>query len=327
MTSRRRPQARPVARASAGRRILLVFLLLVAVGAVVAAVLRSRPPKPPVLSSSPEAKPPAPPKVAKTPKPKAPKPKPAPEPPTPKPTFDRPAAPSELSEAPKSGPRLALVIDDLGRSLVEVETLERLGVAISYAVLPFESKSSEVVKALVSRRREVLCHLPMEPEGGSNPGPGALTLEMSRADLSAATLRALEAVPGAVGVNNHMGSRLSSDRERMETVLAVIAGRGLFFLDSRTSAESVAYRTALDLGLASAERQVFLDREPEVSAIDAQFSRWLAVARERGSAIAIGHPYPSTFEVLERAIPKARAEGFEFVPVSYLLNDPGDGPL
>lgn len=315
MSPRRRFHAKPVSRSGSGRKRLLIFLLLVAFGAVSFAVLRSRPPQPPSLRAPTEQ---AEDSARPRPAPKRSKPKPA-----------KPASPPLT---PSKGPaptaaRLALVIDDLGRSLAEVETLERLGVPLSYAVLPFESHTREVVAALAAGGRELLCHLPMEAEGGNNPGPGALEFDMTGADLGAATARALAAVPGAVGVNNHMGSRLSADRQRMAAVLAVIGGRGLFYLDSRTSAESVGYRTALELGVASAERQVFLDRDPETAAIDAQFARWLALAKERGSAIAIGHPYPSTFEVLAREVPKAKAQGFEFVPVSYLLNDAGDGPL
>lgn len=310
----------------------MAFLVLAALGAVALAIFRDRPPRPPALErgNEPLSEPSPKPRPSKTSKPSK-----AASPRDPTPTRPPPAATGAEVVAAAAKPlvpatpgtfRLALVIDDLGRSLADVERLEGLAVPVSYAVLPFESHTREVVAALRARQREVLCHLPMEPEGGSNPGPGALRLEMTSGDLGNATARALEAVPGAVGVNNHMGSRLSADRERMKTVLGVIAERGLFFLDSRTSAESVGYDTALGLGMASAERQVFLDRDPETAAVEAQFSRWLELARERGSAIAIGHPYASTFEVLAREVPKARAQGFEFVPVSFLMTDLGDAP-
>jgi len=225
-------------------------------------------------------------------------------------------------EPPTRQTRIALVIDDLGRSLEDVETLEHLGVPISYAVLPFEDHTGEVVAALRRHGDEILCHLPMEPLHGQDPGPGALRLGMSAEQLRTSTAAALQAVPGAVGVNNHMGSGLSADEPSMETILGVLAGRGLFFLDSRTSAQSVGYRTAIRLGVPATERQVFLDTDESPEAIREQFIRLLEVARTRGAAVAIGHPHPQTLAVLESEVPKAKAQGYEFVPVSFLLDRP-----
>lgn len=227
---------------------------------------------------------------------------------------------------PGAGARIALVIDDLGRSLQDLETLAALEVPISHAVLPFESQTPAVVAELRRQRREILLHLPMEPANGANPGPGALTRSMSGRELVRGTRKALAAVPGAVGVNNHMGSGLSADPRAMRTVLEVLADRGLFFLDSRTSADTVAFQVAGDLGIPAAERQVFLDRDPSPEEITRQFRRLLALARERGAAIAIGHPYPETLEVLQREVPLAVDKGYDIVPVSFLVQRPGELP-
>jgi hypothetical protein len=143
---------------------------------------------------------------------------------------------------------------------------------------------------------------------------------MAPAELARATREALDAVPGAVGVNNHMGSRLSADRASMAAILGVIGERGLYFLDSRTSAESVAFAAARELDIPAAERQVFLDPDPRAEAVRYQFRRLLAAARERGAAIAIGHPHPATLAVLEEEVPLALEHGYRFVPVSYLLD-------
>ncbi|MEP7009516.1 MAG: divergent polysaccharide deacetylase family protein [Acidobacteriota bacterium] len=218
------------------------------------------------------------------------------------------------------------MIDDLGRSETEVEEIEAFGVPITYSVLPYEEETGAVVAELTARGEEMLCHLPMEPEGAGDPGPGALLESMSEAELVDATDRALAAVPGAVGVNNHMGSGLSSDPRAMRPVLLRLAKKHLFFLDSRTSAKSVGYRLAIELGVPSAERQVFLDDVEDPAAIRAQFARLLALAKKKGAAIAIGHPHPNTLAVLAEEIPKAVAEGFEIVPVSYLLDRAGDLP-
>lgn len=321
--SRKPGRARPrQGRGGAGAsRGVLAFLALVALAAVAVAVWLERKP----------AANPAPPTTQAKPSPRQPKPpvtkgrQGAPAEPD-----RRPAGPAQEAGAPRgqgSAGRIALVIDDLGRSVADIERLSTLGVPLSYSVLPFESHTPEVVAALEQRGAEVLCHLPMEPDGGANPGPGALTAGMPAAELTAAAGRALDAVTGAVGVNNHMGSRTSADPQAMRAILQVVAGRQLFFLDSRTSAASVGYRLAREMGLPAAERQVFLDPERREEAIRAQFERLLGLARERGAAIAIGHPYLETFAVLQAELPKARAAGFEVVPVSYLLESAGEPPL
>lgn len=243
------------------------------------------------------------------------------------------------ARAPAAGPRaapdvraperpaghLALVIDDLGRSLDEVSALDDLRVPLSYSVLPYETMTREVVARLHDEHREILCHLPMQPVGGeANPGPGALLEGMGEDDLQRATRAALARVPGAVGANNHMGSRLTEDPRAMGAVLTVLQQQRLFFLDSRTSAGSVGYRLARSLGLPAAERQVFLDDSADPAAIHEQFARFLARAKESGAAIAIAHPRPATLAVLREEVPKAQAEGFTFVPVSFLLDRSGD---
>jgi uncharacterized protein len=237
----------------------------------------------------------------------------------------RPTPGSTAHERPAG--ELALVIDDLGRSLDEVAALDRLGIPLSYSVLPFEVSTPAVVARLASERKEILCHLPMEPANGHDPGPGALREGMGLDALAAATEKALAQVPGAVGANNHMGSELTGDRAAMGTVLDILQRRGLFFLDSRTSAASVGYSLARSLGLPAVERDVFLDDDRDPAAIRVQLARFLALSRERGAAIAIAHPHAATLEVLREEVPRAKAEGFTFVPVSFLLDRHGAPPL
>lgn len=236
-----------------------------------------------------------------------------------------PAANSTLGAGspipPAAGtPRIALVIDDLGRSVEDVRRLSRLGVPVTYAVLPFETLTPEVVAEVGRLGGELVLHLPMEGRNGANPGPGALRMGMPRNELVAATRAAMGAVPGAVGVNNHMGSVLSADASSMRAVLREIAGDGVYFLDSRTTAESVAYPAARELGIAAAERDVFLDGELTEEAVREQFRRVLEVAREEGSGIAIGHPHEVTLGVLEEQVPRAEEAGFRFVEVSALVD-------
>lgn len=237
-----------------------------------------------------------------------------------------PAAPADPDlplPSLRGGALVSVVIDDLGRSVQAVDRLAALGVDLSYAVLPFETRTAEVARRLAEHRSEILVHLPMEADGSADPGPGALFRTMDAQELARRTRAALAAVPGAVGANNHMGSALSADDLAMQPVLGVLEERGLFFLDSRTSAESVGFRLARRMGIPAAERQVFLDREIDAEQIRAQFRRLLAMAADEGAAIAIGHPYPETLQVLREEIPAARAAGFRFVPVSYLLERSG----
>jgi polysaccharide deacetylase 2 family uncharacterized protein YibQ len=241
---------------------------------------------------------------------------------------NRPPAGADTAPTPQPLERpaghIALVIDDLGRSLEDLDALAALGVPISYAVLPYEELTAQVVARLRAEDREILCHLPMEPGSERDPGPGALHVGMDEAALATATRQAVSRVPGAVGVNNHMGSSLTADQGAMGAVLQVLRQDGLFFLDSRTSAESVGYRLAQSLGLPSAERDVFLDPDPAPAAIREQFRRLLERARSEGAAIAIAHPLPGTLAVLGEEVPKAREAGYTFVPVSFLLDRTGD---
>ena len=218
-----------------------------------------------------------------------------------------------------AGGRIALVIDDLGRRPSDLATIAALGVPVAHAVLPYEPHSAAMAAAADAAGAEVLLHLPMEALDGEDPGPGALRLGMDDAALAAATRAALAAVPEAVGINNHMGSALSADRRAMAVVLGVARERGLFFLDSRTTAATVGFRLARELGVPAAERQVFLDDSLSAADIEAELERLRALALEEGSAIAIGHPHPVTFAQLAAEVPRAQAAGVRFVRLSELL--------
>ncbi len=224
----------------------------------------------------------------------------------------------DLPDDLAGSPVVALVIDDLGQSVDVIDRLGRLGIDLSYSVLPFEAHTGAVVERLRAAGREILLHLPMEAGGSANPGPGALYAAMSDDELAQLTERALVAVPGATGVNNHMGSRLSADSRAMTAVLEVLRRRGLFFLDSRTSSRSVAYEVAASMGMAAVSRQVFLDDDRSKEVIRSQFRQLLQLARSQGAAVAIGHPYPETLELLDEEIPGAVRQGVRFVPVSLL---------
>lgn len=309
MTSRARRRRAPL---PPGSKVLLAMAGLGFLGAgVYLGIQLAKPPPPPDFRSLPAAGSP----------PSSPPAEDVPAAASPSAAIDLEALVVERQPAPRRSerPRIALVIDDLGRSTADLDILADLGVTLTYSVLPFESQTPDVVERLRRRGAEILCHMPMEAKGGANPGPGALLLEMSPAELRAAARSALAAVPGAVGVNNHMGSGVSAELEAIAAVLSVLAEENLYYLDSRTSADTLGYSVARRLGIPAAERQVFLDADPSPDAIREQFDRLLEVARDRGSAIAIAHPYQETLDVLAAAVRAAEEQGFEFVAASSLL--------
>lgn len=221
-------------------------------------------------------------------------------------------------------PSVALIIDDMGADLGMAQSFLALEVPIALAILPGLPHSKEVALAAHSRGAVVMLHLPMEPENGeANPGPGALTTAQDDAEIGRRFADALRWAPGAQGVNNHMGSRFTVDAARMKTVLELVRRQGLFFVDSRTSADSAGYRVARELGLPAAQRDVFLDNERDVNAITAQIEELYKKAARRGHAVGIGHPYPETLEALRRALPGLRQRGARVVPVTALLVEEG----
>jgi polysaccharide deacetylase 2 family uncharacterized protein YibQ len=226
---------------------------------------------------------------------------------------------------PAPGPRLAVVIDDIGRNRAEAIGFLDLRVPVTLAILPHQPHSKEIATLARSRGREFLLHLPMEPQGypATNPGEGALLSGMSHARVKELIESALRAVPGASGVNNHMGSRLTEQEQTMRWVMEDLRGRGLYFLDSLTSPKSVAGSAAVQAGLAWARRDVFLDNVREESAVRAQFRRAVERAKTGGRAVAIGHGNELTLKVLEEAEPMLRSAGVRVVPLREVLQGGG----
>jgi polysaccharide deacetylase 2 family uncharacterized protein YibQ len=175
-----------------------------------------------------------------------------------------------------------------------------------------------VARLIRSQNRELWLHLPMEPLGSHNPGPGALYSNMDKNQLMDLTEKALQRVPGAVGVNNHMGSRFTLNPKALAGPLQVIQAKGLMFIDSLTSPKSAAWREAAALGISSGRRDIFLDHEISEKAIIAQIEKLVRLARRQGSAIAICHPHPETINALLKLKNYLLAE-VELAPASELL--------
>ena len=218
-------------------------------------------------------------------------------------------------------PILSLVIDDLGYSLQLGKQAIELEGDHTYAILPGAAHTKRLAQHANRHNKEVILHLPMQSIGAaSKREPHALDESMDEDQLTSKVHSLLEQIPFISGVNNHMGSHLTEFDFFMRPVMDSIRAYNpdLYFLDSRTSALSVAHAQALDAGLRSISRDVFLDNETNVESIRLQYRIWLNKAQEYGSAIAIGHPHPETLQVLRENLPDAVQ--FRFMRISELID-------
>ncbi|HJV89882.1 MAG TPA: divergent polysaccharide deacetylase family protein [Holophagaceae bacterium] len=216
-------------------------------------------------------------------------------------------------------PRLCIVIDDLGYAPPElVRRLCSLPVPLSVAVLPYQEFTKESAHIAHDLGKEVLLHLPMEGLATKDPGPDALLANLDEAELRRRAKKALGEIPHALGTNNHMGSKLTADRQRIAWVLQEVKARKFFFVDSRTSKETVAEEEARKLHIPTTRRNVFLDDDKAFTEIEKQWDRAVALARKDGEALAIGHIYPETVEALEKLVPRAKGE-VRFVKASEVV--------
>ncbi|HLT01160.1 MAG TPA: divergent polysaccharide deacetylase family protein [Geminicoccaceae bacterium] len=216
-------------------------------------------------------------------------------------------------------PALAVVIDDLGMNRRAAAALNRLPAPLTLAFLPYATKLDEQAQAARAAGHELLVHVPMEPRGREWPGPNALTSELTPDQLVAQLGSQLDSFRGFVGINNHMGSLLTADPERMAIVMAELRRRGLLFLDSRTTPQSVAGRQAARMGVPYAERDVFIDNQLDLEAVLAQLARAERIAAQHGHAVVIGHPHEVTIEALEIWLPTLEARGIALVPISTIV--------
>ncbi|WP_025898986.1 divergent polysaccharide deacetylase family protein [Sneathiella glossodoripedis] len=226
-----------------------------------------------------------------------------------------------LSVTIKSGaPLISIVIDDVGLNSTRLNNLLALPKPLTLAFLPYADNLQQQSDLTRESGHEVMLHLPMEPtSSGTDPGPDALLNDLNISEIRSRTIRNLERFTGYVGVNNHMGSKFTAYDAGMSVVMDEIASRGLLFLDSRTTSDSVGFQMARSRGLPTGNRDVFIDNDINVQSILAQLEKAKALAQKNGVAIAIGHPYLETIEALSQWMPKAVEDGFQFVPVSAAL--------
>ena len=234
--------------------------------------------------------------------------------PTETPSAAATATASPARAANPNAPKLALIIDDCGQWLSTERGFIALPVPVTLSVLPHVHGSTVIAQEAKGAGKGVMLHLPMETLSGMYPGPGEVTTKMSDAEITAQVEDDLAQVPLAAGVNNHEGSKASADKRVMSDVIDVLKKHGdLFFIDSRTNAASVGEQVASADGVPTAGRDVFLDNKEDVAYSEEQLREAVAIAKRTGSAIAIGHPKPTTLEAVKALIPEFQADGIQFV--------------
>jgi uncharacterized protein len=221
----------------------------------------------------------------------------------------------------QNGAKLAIILDDLGSDRRAAEAIFDLPYPLTISVLPNHEHSNEIAEEAQRRGFQVMLHLPMQAVATEKPEAQELRPGMPAAEVSKLVNQFLENIPGAVGVNNHQGSEATSDPALMRELMPVLRDRHLFYIDSRTTAATVAYDTAQSSRVPSAFRNVpFLDDVAEVGAVRKQLELALRGAREKREAVAIGHPHPATLQALREVLPKAQSEGVRLAFASELVH-------
>ena len=225
-------------------------------------------------------------------------------------------------------PRVAIIIDDVGMDIRHSRRALDLPAPVTIAILPYAPMAKDFAAVATAKGHELIIHTPMEAmDPKMNLGPLALRASYTPDQFDSEFEKILASFEGYVGINNHMGSKLTQDKDAMARVMETLKERGLFFVDSRTIHTSVAAETAEAYEVPVAQRDVFLDHEETAAFTDDALANVERIARENGSAIAIGHPKEITMSALESWIADAQKRGIEFVPVSTLTHVPGNTNL
>jgi polysaccharide deacetylase 2 family uncharacterized protein YibQ len=232
----------------------------------------------------------------------------------------------EAARQDAPGKILIFVIDDAGNNLTELEPFLRFPGPLTIAVLPALAYSAEAARRIRQAGKEVILHQPMEALGGQPPGPGAVYADMSPGEIRRVVEKNLLEIGPAAGMNNHQGSKITMLPGAMEVVLGLCSEQGIYFLDSRTTADTAAPEAARRMGIPIAERDVFLDNMPERAAILRSVDAGLEKARQKGAAVMIGHAWsPALAGILTELYPALLAQGYEFSTIGRIREAEREG--
>ena len=221
----------------------------------------------------------------------------------------------------KQLPLVAIIIDDLGYDKKIAENLSKLDANITFSILPHSPYQDSIARLLKNQGFETMLHLPMEPieYPAVDPGPGTLLTSMTPDQLLDQLKKNLDAVPHIKGVNNHMGSKMTAESNQMYQIFSILKKRNLYFIDSRTSAQTLCKPSARLLQIPFAQRDVFLDHSQQPQSIRKQIKELIKIARRNGFAVGIGHPYAATYEALRDMLPELK-KTVQLVPASQIVH-------
>lgn len=214
--------------------------------------------------------------------------------------------------------RIAIIIDDIGYNDAQSQRAARLKGNFTLAILPFTPHGPQAAKIALANQKELMLHLPMSNQHHFPLGKGGLTENLSKQDFARIIQEDLAQIPQVKGINNHMGSQLTQNAQAMSWVMETAALHQLYFVDSRTTPLTKAYDAAAQAGIAHLKRDVFLDDEDSPKAIAAALDKAILTAQQKGMAVAIGHPYENTLNILEQIQPKLDKAGVTLVKASAL---------
>jgi polysaccharide deacetylase 2 family uncharacterized protein YibQ len=222
-------------------------------------------------------------------------------------------------EALKPTAKIAVVIDDMGVVKKYSKQAIALNGALTLSFLPYADDLPAQTAAAKAAGHELMVHIPMQPMGNANTGINALTTTLSAEELQRRIDWNFSQFSGFVGMNNHMGSKFTQDRALLQPVMLALKKQGGYFLDSRTTPKSVAGAVAAENGLATLNRDVFLDDVDSLAAVEKQLAHLEKIALKTGQAVAIGHPRPNTLNALRQWLPTLASKQITLVPLSHLM--------
>jgi len=229
--------------------------------------------------------------------------------------------PLSIPPETKKLPQVAIIIDDLGDNRKIAEKFLQLDAVLTFSILPYSPFAKRIAEAAHKKGLDIMLHLPMEPDEypAINPGPGALLMSMSPDELISQLNSNLDAVPAIKGVSNHMGSKMTAESDQMHQIFSVLKQRELFFIDSRSTAQSLGKPAARLFKIPFAQRDVFIDHKTKPDFIRKQLKTLVRIAREKGEAVGIAHPSKTTLKILRQELPKLQKQ-VELVPVSQVVH-------
>lgn len=215
--------------------------------------------------------------------------------------------------------QLVIIIDDIGNNYKLGNAMVELDGPLTLAFLPHTPHAKSLALKAHQQQKEIILHAPMQNSKSTPLGPGALTDNLSKEEFQQTLHQAIDSIPYIQGINNHMGSALTQNKQAMHWVMETLQDEQLYFIDSLTSPKSVAYQQAINFHLPALRRHIFLDNDTSTEALTQQWNKALKIAQKTGRAILIGHPYAESHAFLEKELPKLAAKNIELIPASQLL--------